>query len=73
MHIGCAFSRVVAKPPSCERVHRELGTSVVIAEQTVPRLLKIATDVYVLSRGHVAIHAPPIEITEEQLQRVYLT
>jgi branched-chain amino acid transport system ATP-binding protein len=56
-----------------ERVHRELGTSVVIAEQTVPRLLKIATDVYVLSRGHVAIHAPPIEITEEQLQRVYLT
>jgi len=45
----------------------------VIAEQTVPRLLKIATDVYVLSRGHVAIHAPPIEITEEQLQRVYLT
>jgi branched-chain amino acid transport system ATP-binding protein len=35
--------------------------------------LKIATDVYVLSRGRVAIHAPPIEITEEQLQRVYLT
>ena len=56
-----------------ERVHRELGTSVVIAEQTVPRLLKIATDVYVLSRGSVAIHGPPVEITEDQLQRVYLT
>ena len=56
-----------------ERVHRELGTSVVIAEQTVPRLLKIATDVYVLSRGGVAIHGPPVEITEDQLQRVYLT
>jgi len=56
-----------------ERLHRELGTSVVIAEQTVPRLLKIATDVYVLSRGRVAIHASPVEITEDQLQRVYLT
>lgn len=56
-----------------ERVHRELGTSVVIAEQTVPRLLKIATDAYVLSRGRVAIHAPPREITEDQLQRVYLS
>ena len=56
-----------------ERVHRDLGTSVVIAEQTVPRLLKIATDAYVLSRGRVAIHAPPGDITEDQLQRVYLS
>jgi len=56
-----------------ERVHRDLGTSVVIAEQTVPRLLKIATDAYVLSRGRVAIHAPPSEVTEDQLQRVYLS
>ena len=56
-----------------ERVHRDLGTSVVIAEQTVPRLLRIATDAYVLSRGRVAIHAPPSEVTEDQLQRVYLS
>ena len=56
-----------------ERVHRELGMSVVIAEQTVPRLLKIATDAYVLSRGRVAIHDLPANITDEQLQRVYLS
>ena len=56
-----------------ERVHRELGMSVVIAEQTVPRLLKIATDAYVLSRGRVAIHDAPQRITDDQLQRVYLS
>lgn len=56
-----------------ERVHRELGMSVIIAEQTVPRLLKIATDVYVLSRGRVAIHDLPERITDDQLQRVYLS
>ena len=56
-----------------ERVHRELGMSVVIAEQTVPRLLKIATDAYVLSRGRVAIHDRPDRITDDQLQRVYLS
>ena len=56
-----------------ERMHRELGMSLVVAEQTVPRLLKMATDAYVLSRGHVAIHAPPGEISDEQLQRVYLS
>jgi len=56
-----------------ERMHRELGMSLVVAEQTVPRLLKMATDAYVLSRGHVAIHAPPGEISDEQLQRAYLS
>lgn len=56
-----------------ERVHRDLGMSVVIAEQTVPRLLKIATDAYVLSRGRVAIHAPPSDITDDELQRIYLS
>ena len=56
-----------------ERVHRELAMSVVIAEQTVPRLLKIATDAYVLSRGRVAIHDRPDRITDDQLQRVYLS
>jgi branched-chain amino acid transport system ATP-binding protein len=55
-----------------ERMHRELGMTIVIAEQTVPRLLKIANDVYVLSRGRVAMHAPPHQMTEEQMHRVYL-
>ena len=35
--------------------------------------LKIATDAYVLSRGRVAIHAPPSDVTDDQLQRVYLS
>ncbi len=56
-----------------ERMHRELGMTVVVAEQTVPRLLKLATDIYVLSRGRVVMHAKPDEADEEALQRVYLS
>jgi branched-chain amino acid transport system ATP-binding protein len=54
------------------RLHQDIGLTVVIAEQTVPRLLKIASDVFVLSRGRVVMHAPPSAITEEDLQRIYL-
>jgi branched-chain amino acid transport system ATP-binding protein len=56
-----------------ERMHRDLGMTVVVAEQTVPRLLKLATDVYVLSRGRVVMHTSPAEADEEALQRVYLS
>ena len=56
-----------------ERLHEELGMSVIVAEQTVPRLMEIADDVYVLSRGQVALHAPPREISEDDLQRLYLS
>jgi len=55
-----------------EKMHRELKMTIVVAEQTVPRLLKIASDVYVLSRGRVMMHAAPQEMTEEQMHRVYL-
>ncbi len=55
-----------------EKMHRELKMTIVVAEQTVPRLLKIASDVYVLSRGRVMMHAPPQEMTEEQMHQVYL-
>lgn len=71
--LGLSPVMVQAVFDAIERVHRDLGTSVVIAEQTVPRLLKIATDAYVLSRGRVAIHAAPAEVTEDELQRVYLS
>jgi branched-chain amino acid transport system ATP-binding protein len=56
-----------------ERMHRELGMTVVVAEQTVPRLLKIAVDLYVLSRGQVVMHAAPHDVDEAALQRVYLS
>jgi branched-chain amino acid transport system ATP-binding protein len=56
-----------------EQMHRELGMTVVVAEQTVPRLLQIATDVYVLSRGRVVMHSTPQEADQEVLQRVYLS
>lgn len=56
-----------------ERLHGELGMSVIVAEQTVPRLMEIADDVYVLSRGGVALHAPPRAISEDDLQRIYLS
>ena len=55
-----------------ERMHRELNMTVVVAEQTVPRLLKLANDVYVLARGRVVMHGPPHEVTEEAMHRVYL-
>ena len=55
------------------RMHRDLGMTVVVAEQTVPRLLKMATDLYVLSRGRVVMHAKPGDVDEEALQRVYLS
>jgi branched-chain amino acid transport system ATP-binding protein len=55
-----------------EKMHRELKMTIVVAEQTVPRLLKIASDVYVLSRGRVMMHAHPQEMSEEQMHRAYL-
>jgi branched-chain amino acid transport system ATP-binding protein len=56
-----------------EKMHESLGMTVVVAEQTVPRLLKLATDVYVLARGRIVMHTPPSGADEETLQRVYLS
>ena len=56
-----------------ERMQRDLGMTIVVAEQTVPRLLRIATDVYALSGGRVAMHAAPEDVDEAALQRVYLS
>ena len=56
-----------------ERLHRDLGMAVIVAEQTVPRLMQMATDVYVLAAGKVALCAHPSEVSEEVLQRLYLS
>ena len=56
-----------------ERLSRETGLAVVVAEQTVPRLLKMASDVYVLSRGAVAQQARPQDLSEDALHRIYLS
>ena len=56
-----------------EQMCKELGMTVIVAEQTVPRLLKIATDVYVLTRGRVVMHAAPKDADQEALHRVYLS
>lgn len=55
-----------------ERLHRELGMTIIVAEQTVPRLLKIAADVFVLSRGKIVMHMSPEQLTEAALHQVYL-
>jgi branched-chain amino acid transport system ATP-binding protein len=55
-----------------QKLHDEVGVTMIVAEQTVPRLLTLATDVYVLSRGRVAMHARPSQISEEQLGLAYL-
>lgn len=56
-----------------EQMCKELEMTVIVAEQTVPRLLKIATDVYVLTRGRVVMHAAPKDADQEALHRVYLS
>jgi branched-chain amino acid transport system ATP-binding protein len=56
-----------------EQMHKDLGMTVIVAEQTVPRLLQIATDVYVLSRGRVVMHTSPADADQEALQRIYLS
>jgi branched-chain amino acid transport system ATP-binding protein len=55
-----------------DRLHRDIKLTVIVAEQTVPRLMKIADDVYVLAHGRIAMHEPPAEITEARLHQVYL-
>ena len=55
-----------------ERLSREAGYSVVVAEQTVPRLLTMATDVYVMARGSIVVHEPPQALNEDLLHRIYL-
>lgn len=56
-----------------EKMCNELGMTVIVAEQTVPRLLQIATDVYVLTRGQVVMHTTPDNANEEMLHRIYLS
>ena len=56
-----------------EKMCKELGMTVIVAEQTVPRLLQIATDVYVLTRGQVVMHTTPDKADEETLHRIYLS
>ena len=56
-----------------EKMCKELGMTVIVAEQTVPRLLQIATDVYVLTRGQVVMHTSPDNADEETLHRIYLS
>ena len=71
--LGLSPVMVKAVFDAVERMQRDLRMTVVVAEQTVPRLLKIATDVYVLSRGRVAMHASPEDVDEAALQRIYLS
>jgi branched-chain amino acid transport system ATP-binding protein len=70
--LGLSPLMVQALFDQIERLHRELGTAMIVAEQAVPRLLTIATDVVVLASGRMAMHLPPAEVTEATLQRVYL-
>ena len=71
--LGLSPIMVQAVFDAVERLHRDLGMAFIVAEQTVPRLLTIATDVVVLASGRVAMHLPPAQATEEVLQRVYFS
>jgi branched-chain amino acid transport system ATP-binding protein len=54
-----------------ERMHRELGVTLLVAEQTVPRLLAMATQTIVLRNGAVA--ASGSELAPEAIERAYLS
>jgi branched-chain amino acid transport system ATP-binding protein len=71
--LGLSPVMVAAVFKVVEQMHDDLGMTVIVAEQTVPRLLQIATDVYVLSRGRVVMHTSPDKADQEALQRVYLS
>jgi branched-chain amino acid transport system ATP-binding protein len=71
--LGLSPVMVASVFDAIEQMHRDFSMTIMVAEQTVPRLLEMASDVYVLSRGRVAMHAPHDEITEEIMQRIYLT
>jgi branched-chain amino acid transport system ATP-binding protein len=48
------------------------GSALLIVEQYVSRALRIAADVYVLSRGEVVLHAASNEVSEADLFERYL-
>lgn len=48
------------------------GTALLIVEQYVSRALGIASDVYVLSRGRIVLHAASDEVSEADLFERYL-
>ena len=41
---------------------REEGLSILLVEQNLPMALRVAGDVYVLSKGHVVYHGAPIDL-----------
>ncbi|HET7266268.1 MAG TPA: ABC transporter ATP-binding protein [bacterium] len=44
---------------------REEGLSILLVEQNLPMALRVAGDVYVLSKGHVVYHGPPADLAAD--------
>ena len=44
---------------------REEGLSILLVEQNLPMALRVAGDVYVLSKGHVVYHGAPAELAAD--------
>ncbi len=44
---------------------REEGLSILLVEQNLPMALRVAGDVYVLSKGHVVYHGTPAELAAD--------
>jgi len=70
--LGLAPVVVDAVFDAIEAIHRNYRTTIVVAEQTVPRLLKIASHVIALRNGVVVIDRSISEVDPSALESAYL-
>ena len=65
--------QLVAQALACiQQISRDLGTSILLVEQKVREVLKIANRVYVLRHGQVAFTGATSALNDEKLREVYL-
>lgn len=64
--VGIAFNRI-------QQINQQFGTTVLIVEQKVRKVLKISDKVYVLKVGKVSFEGKPSELLEgDRIKRVFL-
>lgn len=69
---GPARQLVEGLSEAVKRLRREAGTTPVIAEQTVPKLLELSDRAYILVKGRVVREGAPADRGEDVLRAVYL-
>jgi len=70
--LGLAPQLVTEALRHVQEINRDSGVTVLIVEQKVREVLKIAGRVYVLRTGRVSFHGPTRELDDAKLRDVYL-